>query len=51
MIKKAKPPTASNKLSNYFWVTCKHCGKKLAIPPSWIDKYLERVRPGYERED
>ena len=34
----------------YFWVTCKHCKQKLAIPPDWVFKYLERVQ-GYEREE
>ena len=40
-----------NSKKNYFWITCKDCGAKMAIPPSWIEKYLERVMPGYERED
>jgi hypothetical protein len=44
-------PQPSPSKKNYFWVTCQHCGAKLAIPPSWVEKYLERVRPGYERED
>ena len=39
----------SNK-QHYFWVTCKHCKQKLAIPPDWVFKYLERVQ-GYEREE
>ena len=37
-------------LKQHFWVTCKYCRKKLAIPPDWVFKYLERVQ-GYEREE
>ena len=39
-------PQASNSKKNYFWVTCHYCKQKLAIPPEWVEKYLERVMPG-----
>ena len=44
--KKEKPQTSSKK--NYFWITCPKCKEKIAIPPEWVFKYLERI--GYEHE-
>ena len=49
--KNQEKPQPSPSKKNYFWLTCSHCGKKLAIPPLWIEKYLARVTPGYEAED
>ncbi len=45
--KKEEQP--NNKL-NFFWVTCRNCKKKMAIPPDWVFKYLARIE-GYEHEE
>lgn len=48
-IKKKEKQDASDK-RQYFWVTCHKCKAKLAIPPDWVFKYMERI-VGYEHED
>jgi len=47
--RKQGKPQPSNSKKQYFWVTCQHCKQKLAIPPEWVFKYLDRVA-GYEHE-